>query len=76
MSPETDQGANSAALQVSDMIGGILGIATAGALITPAVGSHLGSHLGRALLVADAGLAAVAVLGAFASRRVAVAAAP
>jgi MFS family permease len=68
-SPEADQGANSAALQVSDMIGGILGIAAAGALITPAVSSHLG----RALLVADAGLAAVAVLGAFASRRVAAA---
>jgi MFS family permease len=66
LSPQADQGANSAALQVSDMIGGILGIAAAGALITPAVGSHLG----RALLVADVGLAAVAVLGAFASRRV------
>jgi MFS family permease len=71
LSPEADQGANSAALQVSDMIGGILGIAAAGALVTPAVGSHLGA----ALLAADLGLAAVAVLGALASRRVAAAAA-
>jgi MFS family permease len=69
LSPESDQGANSAALQVSDMVGGILGIAAAGALVTPAVGHHLGA----ALLVADLGLAAVAVLGAFASRRVAAA---
>jgi MFS family permease len=66
LSPELDQGANSAALQVSDMIGGILGIAAAGALVTPTVGSHLGG----ALLAADLGLAAVAVLGALASRRV------
>jgi MFS family permease len=65
LSPDTDQGANSAALQVSDMVGGILGIAAAGALITPAVDSHLGA----ALLAADLGLAAVAVLGALASRR-------
>jgi hypothetical protein len=70
LSPEADQGANSAALQVSDMVGGILGIAAAGALVTPAVDSHLG----RALLAADLGLAAVAVLGALASRRVAAAA--
>jgi MFS family permease len=69
LSPEADQGANSAALQVSDMVGGILGIAAAGALVTPAVGEHLGA----ALLAADLGLAAVAVLGALASRRVAAA---
>ena len=37
LSPEADQGANSAALQVSDMTGDILGIAAAGAIITPAV---------------------------------------
>jgi MFS family permease len=66
LSPEADQGANSAALQVSDMIGDILGIAAAGALVTPAVGSHLGA----ALLIADLGLAFVAVLGALATRRV------
>jgi MFS family permease len=67
LSPEADQGANSAALQVSDMTGGILGIAAAGALITPAVGS---GRLGAALLAADLGLGAVAALGALATGRV------
>jgi predicted MFS family arabinose efflux permease len=66
LSPAADQGANSAALQVSDMTGDILGIAAAGAIITPAILTGLGP----ALVITDLGLAAVAVLGAFATRRV------
>jgi MFS family permease len=67
LSPAADQGVNSAALQVSDMSGDILGIAAAGAIITPAVTSGLGS----ALVVSDLGLAGVALLGALATRRIA-----
>ena len=48
------------------MTGGILGIAAAGAIITPAILTGLGP----ALVITDLGLAAVAVLGAFATRRV------
>jgi MFS family permease len=54
------QGANSAALQISDMVGSIVGIAAAGALVQ---GFGLG-RLSTAIVVADLILAMVAVFGA------------
>lgn len=66
LSPEAEQGANSAALQISDMTGSIIGIAAAGATIT-AFGVH---RLSTAAIVADACLAAVAALGMLATSRI------
>lgn len=66
LSPEAEQGANSAALQISDMTGSIIGIAAAGAAVT-----GLGVHrLSTAVVLADLGLALVAALGILASKRV------
>ncbi|MBV9871170.1 MAG: MFS transporter [Frankiaceae bacterium] len=65
LSPDDEQGANSAALQISDMAGSIVGIAAAGALVT-AFG--LGD-LKSAIIIADVGLAVVACGGVLASPR-------
>jgi MFS family permease len=65
LSPEAEQGANSAALQVADMVGSIIGIAAAGALVT-ALNLH---HITTAVTIADAALAGVALVGAVAARR-------
>jgi MFS family permease len=66
LSPPEAQGANSAALQISDMVGSIIGVAAAGALVT-AYG--LGS-LRSAVTIADLLLACVAVAGVFAASRI------
>ena len=65
LSPLQAQGANSAALQISDMTGSIIGITAVGAIVT-AVGL---SHLGAAVTIADLGLAAVALFGAVVATR-------
>jgi MFS family permease len=65
LSPESEQGANAAALQISDFTGTIVGIGAAGAAIT-AFGVH---RLTTAMVVADLGLAAVAAIGVLATRR-------
>jgi MFS family permease len=65
LSPAAQQGANSAALQVTDAIGGVLGIAAGASVIA---GLATGSFA-SAIAIVDAGLAAVALGGAFASRR-------
>jgi predicted MFS family arabinose efflux permease len=65
LSPAASQGMNSAALQISDMAGSIVGIAAAGALVT----AFSLDHLRPAIVIADLLLAAVAVLGVFASSR-------
>jgi MFS family permease len=65
LSPEHEQGVNSAALQISDITGSIVGIAVAGAVIT-GFGVH---RLSTGAVVADLALAAVAVAGIAASRR-------
>jgi hypothetical protein len=67
LSPESEQGANSAALQISDMTGTIIGSGAAGASIT-AFGVH---RLDTAMAVADLGLAAVGLLGLAAVSRAA-----
>jgi MFS family permease len=65
LSPEADQGANSAAIQLSDMTGSIVGIAMVAALV-----NGLGlNHLTAAVSLADAGLATVALCGALAASR-------
>jgi MFS family permease len=66
LSPEAQQGANSAALQISDITGSIIGITFAGAVIT-AMGLQ---RLSAAAVLADLGLAAVALFGMFATARV------
>jgi MFS family permease len=68
LSPEAEQGANSAALQISDMTGSVVGIAGAGAVIT-AFGVH---NLSAAAVVADIGLATVAALGMVLAGRISV----
>jgi MFS family permease len=65
LSADEDQGTNSAALQISDMAGSIVGIAAAGALVT-AFG--LGD-LRSAVTIADVILAVIAVGGVLASSR-------
>jgi predicted MFS family arabinose efflux permease len=65
LSPPEEQGANSAAFQICDIVGTTSGIAAVGALIT---GFGL-RHLTTATVIADAGLAAVAALGVLATRR-------
>jgi MFS family permease len=65
LSPTANQGANSAALQISDMAGSIVGIAAAGALVT----AFSLDHLQPALIIADLMLAVVAVVGVLASSR-------
>lgn len=68
LSPPDEQGANSSALQVSDMVGGVLGIGAA-ATIVAAFGHD---NLAPALRVVDVLLAAVAVLGVALCARAAV----
>jgi MFS family permease len=65
LSPAASQGTNSAALQISDMAGSIVGIAGAGALVT-AFGLD---RLTPAIVIGDLVLAGVAVLGLAASGR-------
>ncbi|HVV75981.1 MAG TPA: MFS transporter [Mycobacteriales bacterium] len=66
LSPESDQGANSAAIQLSDMTGSIIGIASLAVLV-----NGLGlAHLTTAVSIGDAGLATVALCGAVAAGRI------
>jgi MFS family permease len=66
MSPAATQGANSAALQISDMVGSIIGIAAVGALVTT-----LGlDRISVAVTIGDLLLAGVALFGAAAASRV------
>jgi MFS family permease len=65
LSPAARQGTNSAALQISDMVGSIIGITAIGAIVTM---FGLG-RIGAAVTVADLMLAVVAVVGVLASSR-------
>ena len=65
LSPEDEQGANSAALAVCDVIGGIIGVALAATLVTAAGPAHLD----LAMRIADPLLAAVTVAGMALTRR-------
>jgi MFS family permease len=65
LSPAVKQGTNSAALQISDMVGTIIGITAIGAVVTM---FGLG-RIGTAVTVADLMLAAVALVGVVASKR-------
>jgi hypothetical protein len=65
LSQPDEQGANSAALQVCDVIGGIIGVAAAATLV---VGSGQG-HLDTAMRIADPLLAATTIAGMALSRR-------
>jgi MFS family permease len=67
LSPVAEQGANSAALQVTDVVGSVIGIA-AGASIIAAISD---ARFDIAIVLVDVTLAAVALAGALASRRVA-----
>lgn len=67
LSPDDEQGANSAALAVCDVLGSIVGVALAATLVT-AAGT---SHLDIALRIADPLLAAVTLAGVALSRRAA-----
>jgi hypothetical protein len=66
LSAAESQGANSAALQISDMSGSIVGIAVAGALVTAAGLDQLRS----AITIGDLALAGVAIAGILASARI------
>jgi MFS family permease len=66
LSPVAEQGANSAALQVTDVVGSVLGIA-AGASIIGAIST---TRFDTAVVLVDLTLAIVAFAGALASRRV------
>jgi len=66
LSPAADQGANSAAIQLADMTGSIVGIATV-AILVNGLGLH---HLSTAVSIGDGLLAAVALCGALAAGRV------
>jgi MFS family permease len=66
LSPAANQGRNSAALQISDMVGSIVGIAAVGALVT---GFGL-DRIRTAVTIGDAVLAAIALLGVLAASRV------
>lgn len=68
LSPLAEQGANSAALQVTDVIGSVLSIA-AGATI---IGALSAARFPTAVVLLDTTLAAVALAGAAASRRAAI----
>jgi MFS family permease len=65
LSPEDEQGANSAALQVCDVIGGIVGIAIAATLVNAAGPDRLDI----AMRIADPLLAAATLAGIGLSRR-------
>ena len=66
LSPEPEQGANSAALQVADVVGSTIGVTLAATAVLVAGTSHLAT----ALLVADPLLALIGVGGLFLSSRV------
>jgi MFS family permease len=66
LSPAINQGANSAALQISDIVGSIVGVAAVGALVT-AFGID---QIRAAVTIGDAVLAAVALGGVLAAPRV------
>jgi MFS family permease len=66
LSPAASQGTNSAALQISDMVGSIVGIAAVGAMVT---GFGL-DRIRTAVTIGDAILAAVALVGVLAATRV------
>jgi MFS family permease len=66
LSPETEQGANSAAIQLADITGSIIGIAAVAVLVN-GLSLH---HLSAAVSIGDALLAAVALCGALAAARV------
>jgi predicted MFS family arabinose efflux permease len=66
LSPAASQGTNSAAFQISDMVGTITGIAAASALVT-GFGLH---RLATSVTIANGVLAGVAVMGAVAVSRV------
>lgn len=65
LSAADEQGANSAALQVCDVIGGIIGVATAATLVV----GFSGAHLDTAMRIADPVLAAATIAGMALSRR-------
>lgn len=65
LSPDEEHGANTAALQVCDVLGGIIGIATAATLVNAA--GH--AHLDLAMRIADPLLAAATLAGIALSRR-------
>ncbi|HTW18829.1 MAG TPA: MFS transporter [Mycobacteriales bacterium] len=65
LSPNEAQGMNSAALQISDMTGSIIGIAAVGALVT-AFGL---AHIRTAVTIGDLMSAGIAVVGAIAAGR-------
>jgi MFS family permease len=66
LSPDANQGANSAALQISDMAGSIVGIAAVGALVT----AYGVGRIRPAITLADVALAGVAMMGVFAAGRI------
>ena len=66
LSPPAEQGANSAALQISDTLGGALGIGFAGALVT----GFGADRLGMGLAAAGVLTAAIALLAVVAAPRV------
>lgn len=66
LSPPADQGANSAAIQLADMTGSILGIAGVAVLV-----NGLGlDHLSTAVSIGDVVLAGIALCGALAATRI------
>jgi MFS family permease len=67
LSPAREQGANASALQVSDALGSIVMIGTAGAVFA---GLSSGSNRAEPFLVIDAVMAAVCVAGALVAHRV------
>ena len=68
LSPPREQGANASALQVSDALGSIVLIGTAGAVF--AGFATRGVHGAAPFLVIDAVMAVVCIAGALAARRV------
>jgi hypothetical protein len=65
LSPAHEQGVNTAALQVTDVLGSVIAI-TAGACVIDALPE---AHFSTAIIAVDLALAGVALLGALASRR-------
>lgn len=66
LSPAASQGANSAALQISDIVGSIVGIAAVGALVT----AYGVAQIRTAVTIGDSVLAVVALVGVLAASRV------
>jgi MFS family permease len=67
MSPEREQGANSAALQICDVTCSVVTIGAGGGLVAWAQSGAIG--LGAAIAAIDLAMAGIAVLGVLASRR-------